>query len=125
MVAQGVELSLKLRHAANVISQFLVDIFNAAVNVIELLCYLGSISNHSSRTYSSFGPLITSLPLSSSLSLGTLYSGPSWYPGRPRNSTFSPATLLALCSPGSSHDSPFVSASSALFYNKQWRIYLT
>jgi acetyl esterase/lipase len=70
---------LQLRHACNVASHFLVDILNAAVDVLKLLGDLGNVPNPAGRTYGSPGTSFSSL---SSPSFATFYSGPSWYPGR-------------------------------------------
>jgi hypothetical protein len=48
-IAQSVEISLKLRHSSNVGSHFVVDVLDAAVNVMDLLCYVLESTRASSR----------------------------------------------------------------------------
>jgi hypothetical protein len=100
MVSQGVEFSLQTCHLADVGAHFFVDILNAPVNIMELLCDVPEIPDSSGWPYKSFGPPTFHFPPGPFRSLYAGFSRRSWWP---RNSTFSRLTLLASCPSSCSH----------------------
>ena len=98
-IAQGIELSLKVRHSSNVGSHFVVDVLDAAVNVMDLVCYVLESTRASSRANGTGYACVTSR---SSGSPGTSFPLEPLTPHNPRGTSVAFQSLAPLDSLGAS-----------------------